>query len=277
MERHFNPIPIPELLGFRRNNRVKRGRVKESVVRPFFEGIDAPLDPFALELLKRVLRFKQSRAKRKNPAIQDFTKTEWRGITKGFKWLVQRAEPKMGPWEIEEVVGKNLQRARKITFKDIQDFLKQTPRLDATARENLFGRVSMLLTTLSPQRNGRIGSLTGTLAYAYPHETIFSPMKPELMEETAVHELAHKRYNFNETLAQAAGAAYSYSKGTLKRGKIELTLDRKDDQRQGYLEGLKILSDSVNEARKNGGNWETIFWGKVKALARKKEYQLWVK
>ena len=117
--------------------------------------------------------------------------------------------------------------------------------------------------------------LTAYLGLAFRDKILFPGNKnhPEEIEKTAAHELGHHYLRLDEPLCYAFGEFYDFTHGKLSMRDIQFELAKNNDQRYGYLQGLRIVHDAVIEAVRRRLKPEEVFWDKARQLAKKKEHK----
>jgi hypothetical protein len=245
---------------------VKVQSPRRTQLRSFLAGEEIAFSKENAALFKRLLKFKESSARRKNPKLFEFTHEEERVLRSSFAWLIKKLEPTNTPAVNYAKVIEHVKRARKITAGDLSaDINTAVQNHHPGKKELVYGQTSLFLDTIHPERSHPKGSKY--FAFLGLNDSVkdllfVRPMRTRLdFACTSIHELAHNRYGFGEAPAYAVETMFLLSENATTREKIEKDYMAQKDKRGGYLDGLRLILDAM----KHGGtDWESYFWAKIR-------------
>ncbi|HLC79950.1 MAG TPA: hypothetical protein VJG83_06050 [archaeon] len=277
IERH--PFTIAE------RRKKLRAAVKTNV-KPFMKGHDANIGPPEIQILRRFIALKDLQAKRKNPLAHNFNVQETTAIKTGFAWLIRGMKPTLSEGQITHFANSAFTSSRKIKPADVYEMLttlEHSPAIlehkDIGVKEKreLFGRMAMYLDAIDHSNTEKKidGEMKRFLGLAFMDKILFSgSAEPKTtLSSIAVHELGHKKYGFDEPLCYALQTFYRLSEKEIRESDIDLDIYESEDTCEGYLEGLAIVKESLNQARSEGRKIGEVFFEKVHDLGNEKKYR----
>ncbi|MCX6803024.1 MAG: hypothetical protein NTY48_00460 [Candidatus Diapherotrites archaeon] len=189
----------------KRARRLERKRAVRLRLRPFLKGKEVIVEKHSLKLLKRFIAFKEHQALKRNPFIYEFAPSERASIQSGFLWLLRGMEPKeKSARRFSEVLAEE-KKCFKMNRAELLKWLRSNDITSPKQHKIFFGLVGLLINTISGPKKTILGDERVVFdAVRFPGKILFGNITSHAdLGAYAVHELAHERYQFGETLCYA--------------------------------------------------------------------------